>query len=165
MKMMRNWTGDISLVPPLPDQLMHVVSVSTNTPIYHERLLCDIKGVMSINYRDYTVKQDSILVGCVPSARPSCRGSLSGASLCWGLCLGSFCRGRRGSLSRDVSVPGVSVWGTLSLGVFVRKRGLCQEGGSLLTETPSPYQQTNAFENITLPQTSFAGGNKRPLID
>ena len=45
----------------------------------------------------------------------------------------------RGSLSRGVSVQGVSV---------------------SVKETPSPCGQTDACENITLPNTSFAGGNK-----
>ena len=35
--------------------------------------------------------------------------------------------------------------------------GLCP-GGSMLGRPPSPGGQTDACENITLPQTSFVGG-------
>ena len=89
-------------------------------------------------------------------------GSLSGGrGLCWagisvqgGLCpAGSLSRGSLsggGSLSRGLSVQGVSIQG-----------GLCP-GESVSRETPRG--QTGACENITLPQTSFAGGNKATVL-
>ena len=46
----------------------------------------------------------------------------------------------------------VSFQGSLCLG------GLCP-GGSLCQRDPLPRGQTDACENITLPQTSFADGN------
>ena len=64
---------------------------------------------------------------------------------------------REGSLSGGFSVQGVSL-----LTGCICPGGLCT-GGSLssrvsVRETPSNYEQTDACENITLPQTSFAGG-------
>ena len=59
----------------------------------------------------------------------------------------------RGCLPKGVC-PGVCVWGCLPRGCL--PGGVCL-GGCL--PHPSPRGQTDAFENITLPQTSFAGGN------
>ena len=81
-----------------------------------------------------------------------CPGEVSvrGISVQWGLCPG-------GSLSSGVSVRGISVqW------------GLCQgevpvQGGVSVQGDPSPCGQTDACENITLPQSSFAGGKNRFL--
>ena len=71
------------------------------------------------------------------------RGSLFRGSLCPGGSLSS------GSLSREVSLPR---GGSLSRGVSVR-------------ETPfSLCAQTDACENIILPQTLFAGGNNISTI-
>ena len=55
----------------------------------------------------------------------------------------------RGSLSRGVSLQGVSVRGVSIQGVSVSVK-----------ETRFPCGQTDACENITLPNTSFAGDNK-----
>ena len=71
------------------------------------------------------------------------RGSLSGRSLSRGLCPGGLYPGgslSRGSVSRAVSVRETFVW------------GVSVQGGK---GDPSPC------ENVTLPQTSFVGGNKK----
>ena len=104
------------------------------------------------------------------------RGFLSrGISVHGGLCPGGFlskslCPGE--SLSR-----GLSVWGSLSSGFSAWGGGsLCPGGVSVVQGSlsfhhssvwevsvqgqipPSPYGQTDTYEIITLPQTSFAGG-------
>ena len=68
----------------------------------------------------------------------------------------------RGSLSRVVSVWGVSVQG-VSVQIVSVHGGLCPEeslsGGSLFGGLcqVDPCGQTDTCENITLPETSFAG--------
>ena len=62
-------------------------------------------------------------------------------------------QGERGLCPGGSLSPGgekVSVWGSLSRGVFVQ--------GVSVRETP--HGQTDTCEIITLPQTSFAGANK-----
>ena len=61
-----------------------------------------------------------------------------------GIYVTNLCNYGGGSLSRGFSLSGGG--------------GLCP-GGISVRETPSPCGQTNTCEIITLPQTSFAGGN------
>ena len=129
-----------------------------------------------------TSRKECIPVGCVPPSLyrtgDLCPGGLSpgwisvggGESLSRGwedLCPrgrgGSLSRGG-GSLSRGVSVQGVGglcpgVRGSLSIGCGV----LCLEGISV-RDTPSVNGMTHSCKNITLPQSSFAGGKKLQFI-
>ena len=77
--------------------------------------------------------QEWIPVGCVPPALYR-RGRG---------CLG------RGVLSRGVSLSGGPLYREVSV-----------QGHPPGHRPPAPRGQTDACENITLPQTSFAGGNK-----
>ena len=92
------------------------------------------------SYSEFYERQEYIPVGCVPPARDRTGGSLSETGLCLGgLCPGGLCL--RGSL-----------WG-----------GLCPRGVSVLgglpdRDPPLVNRMTNRCKNITLPQTSFAGG-------
>ena len=87
-------------------------------------------------------KQECIPVGCIPPASVAIswgRGCLTRGVCQKGVCLERVCLG--GSARWGGCLPrGVSAWGCLP---------------------HTPYGQTDACENITLPQTSFAGGNNR----
>ena len=50
-------------------------------------------------------------------------------------------------------------------GVSVRETPSPVHGGSLSGRPPPPCGQTDACENITLPQTSFVGGKNRHYVD
>ena len=101
-------------------------------------------------------KQECIPVRCVPAALYRTRGLCPGrVSVQGDLCpRGGLCPG------------GVSVQGGLCPGRSLSKVGLCPGGGSShggggsVQGDPFPHGQTDACENIGLPQTSFAGGNK-----
>ena len=105
-------------------------------------------------------KQDCIPVGCVPPARwpylPAC--SAPGGCLLLG--------GVPGSGWVYLVPGGVCSWGcTWSrggclLGGCTWSRGVPGSGGCTWSGTP-PCGQTHACKHITLPQTSFAGGNYR----
>ena len=111
--------------------------------------------------------QDCIPVGCIPHTRwpylPAC--TVQGGYLVWGVCSG-------GCLVWGMSARGCLVrWGALSVrrGAWSLGEGGCLVPGGVvskhaLRQTP-PWTEflTHATENITLPQTSFAGGkNKQP---
>ena len=85
------------------------------------------------------------------------RGSLSkggGEDLCPGAGVSGqrgLCPGGGGSLSRGERISVHGVWGSLSRG------DLCQGH-------PPMNGMTHSCKNITLPQTSFAGGKKLQFI-
>ena len=64
---------------------------------------------------------------------------------------------REGSLSEEILCPGSVSVKRLSLSRWSLSRVSLSSRVSV-RETPSHYEQTDACENITLPQTSFAGG-------
>ena len=116
---------------------------------------------------NFRIQQECIPVGCVPPAAVAVGGCLlPGGSPCGGLgCLlprgGSPCQG--GCLlpggfslpggvppSWEVSLPG---WGGASFPGSLPARGV-----SLMGDPPPVNRMTNRCKNITLPQTSFAGG-------
>ena len=103
-----------------------------NTPIptsTTQPLLSAIKGAFTHN--EIQVKQECIPVGCVPPALYRTGG---------------------GSLSKGVSVQEEGS----TQGGLCRGRGICP-GGCLCHGDPPPCGQINSCENITLPQTLFAG--------
>ena len=78
---------------------------------------------------------------------------------------GGFCSWG-GLVPRGVSAPGVGVCSrgyTWSWGGLVP--GVSAPGGCTWLGTPPPCGQTDACKLITLPQTSFAGGNKRHQLN
>ena len=109
-------------------------------------------------------KQDCIPVGCVPPAcwpyLPACSapgvylvpgGVCSGRVCTWGVCFrGDVCTWSQGGVCSKGGV--CSWWG-----------GVCFRGGCTCPGTPPLWTKflTHAYENITLPQSSFVGGNNR----
>ena len=69
--------------------------------------------------------------------------------------MGGLCPGGGGSLSRG--------WGGVSRGVSV-ERGVSVQGVSVQGEPPV-NRMTHVSKNITLPQTSFAGGQNAICFD
>ena len=116
------------------------------------------------------LKQECIAVGCVPPAHwlhaggffvgglPAGGSSLpEGVSLLGGLHAGGppCPAGDLPARGRGVSLPGGG-------GSPCQGQGVSLPGGFSLPETQALWTEflTHAYENITLPQTMFAGGNK-----
>ena len=93
--------------------------------------------------------------GCLPT-RVSAQGCLPGGVCLGGVYLGGVCP--RGCLPGGVCQGDVSAWWVSAKG------GVCLGKGVYIpacnaVDTPSPvYRMTEKCKNITLPQTSFAGG-------
>ena len=102
----------------------------------------------SIIYKKIKSKQDYIPVGCVPPARrPYLRGPAGGQGGVPGLGVCTWSGGYLvGGCTWSGGVPGLG--GYLVGGVY------------LVRYSPPVNRMTNRCKNITLPQTSFAGGNK-----
>ena len=96
-----------------------------------------------------------------------------GVSAHGGICLGGVCSQQvvsavggsapRGCLLWGVSAPrgGVCLWGVVCSWGVSALGDVCSTGGvsqHALRQTPPCEFLTHAYENITLPQTSFAGG-------
>ena len=58
---------------------------------------------------------------------------------------------------------GVPAWGVPAWGVFL-PRGVPAQGGVPAQVLPPVNRMTDRCKNITLPKTSFAGGNKCPRM-
>ena len=107
----------------------------------------DTQNYIPIKVQETKEKQECIPVGCVPPAR-------------WPYL--AECSARGGVCSRGVSAPG----GVCSGGCLL-PGGVCSWGGMWHPSmhwgrhAPPPWTEflTHAYGNITLPQTSFAGGN------
>ena len=101
-----------------------------------------------------TARSLTVCRGCLPGGGSPCPGgaSLPGGSPCPG---GVSLLGRGVSLLGGLPARGVSLLGAVSL-----PGGSPCLGGFSLPETPPPWTEflTHAYENITLPQTTFAGG-------
>ena len=89
----------------------------------------------------HLLTQEYIPVGCVPPAHSSYLVVSAGGYPPGGTC------------------PGGPAWGVYLSGVYLPRGGTCPGTGLLCTEF-----LTHSTENITLPQTSFAGGNYANLI-
>ena len=79
-----------------------------------------------------------------------------GCNWFWGQCTWSWggVTGPWGCTWSQGSVPGLGVWGYLVPGVYLVL------GVYLVRYYPPVDRMTHTYENITLPQTSFAGGNE-----
>ena len=115
--------------------------------------------------------------GCIPRGRPcmvwGMPGGMCGRGCAWGTCVVGGC------VAGEHACPGEHVlWeacmpgegACMAGGVHGRGHvwqgvcmagGMCGRGKCMACSTPSPVDRmTDACKNITLPQTSFAGGNK-----